>query len=74
MHRDIKPANILMDHDCVVKLCDFGLARTCLKRDKFSYLIKEEVNKLTTTSEDSIVDRKKLIAVMLSGEKETRRK
>lgn len=28
MHRDIKPANILVDANCYVKLCDFGLART----------------------------------------------
>lgn len=28
MHRDIKPANILVDIDCQVKLCDFGLSRT----------------------------------------------
>lgn len=28
MHRDIKPANILVDGDCQVRLCDFGLART----------------------------------------------
>ena len=77
MHRDIKPANILMDHNCVVKLCDFGLARTCLKRDRFSYLITEEVNKLTSTIKDEQMDlksKKSLIAVMLSGEQETRRK
>ena len=29
-HRDIKPANILVDDECQVKLCDFGLARTRL--------------------------------------------
>lgn len=28
MHRDIKPQNILVDDDCQVRLCDFGLART----------------------------------------------
>ena len=27
MHRDIKPANILIDLECQVKLCDFGLSR-----------------------------------------------
>jgi mitogen-activated protein kinase 1/3 len=28
MHRDIKPANILINHECEITLCDFGLSRT----------------------------------------------
>lgn len=28
MHRDIKPANILVNEDCSIKICDFGLARS----------------------------------------------
>ena len=28
VHRDIKPHNILVNSDCQVRLCDFGLART----------------------------------------------
>ena len=27
MHRDLKPANILMNDQCQVKICDFGMAR-----------------------------------------------
>jgi len=28
VHRDIKPGNILINKDCRVTMCDFGLART----------------------------------------------
>jgi mitogen-activated protein kinase 1/3 len=28
LHRDLKPANILVNEDCSVKVCDFGLARS----------------------------------------------
>ena len=31
MHRDIKPENILVNRDCQVKICDFGLSRTVPK-------------------------------------------
>ena len=27
MHRDLKPSNVLLNADCSLKLCDFGLAR-----------------------------------------------
>jgi len=32
IHRDIKPANILVDEDCLVKICDFGLSRTRIEQ------------------------------------------
>lgn len=28
MHRDMKPSNLLIDGNCAVKICDFGLARS----------------------------------------------
>ncbi len=27
LHRDLKPSNLLVNSDCTVRLCDFGLAR-----------------------------------------------
>jgi len=34
LHRDLKPANVLVNYDCHVKLCDFGLARGYDPKDK----------------------------------------
>jgi mitogen-activated protein kinase 15 len=28
LHRDIKPSNILLNADCHIKVCDFGLCRS----------------------------------------------
>ncbi|CAH8600225.1 unnamed protein product [Schistosoma margrebowiei] len=38
IHRDQKPSNVLLDSDCSVKLCDFGLARSLKGRNmKYEY-------------------------------------
>lgn len=56
IHRDIKPANILIDEDCNIKICDFGLSRSlpqsCIgKGSGNSKRMRDSIlkSKLTTT-------------------------
>ena len=40
MHRDIKPQNILIDTDCGIKICDFGLSRSIPKKSDWDRDLK----------------------------------
>jgi mitogen-activated protein kinase 1/3 len=45
MHRDIKPANLLIDQNCSVKVCDFGLSRDVpqhIKEDQSIKILKAQ--------------------------------
>lgn len=34
VHRDLKPSNLLLNSDCLTKICDFGLIRSVAKAEK----------------------------------------
>ena len=46
LHRDIKPANILINEDCSVKICDFGLARSTVGLENTKKYILEAYKEL----------------------------
>jgi mitogen-activated protein kinase 1/3 len=48
IHRDLKPANVLVNEDCSIKLCDFGLARSLTNiKANSEMILKKEDHKMT---------------------------
>jgi serine/threonine protein kinase len=43
IHRDLKPSNILLDSDCHIKICDFGLVRSLVIAEQEHPILSEEV-------------------------------
>mmetsp|Transcript_2380 Transcript_2380/g.3629 ORF Transcript_2380/g.3629 Transcript_2380/m.3629 type:complete len:184 (-) Transcript_2380:660-1211(-) len=52
IHRDLKPANVLVNEDCSVKLCDYGLARSITGVESAELIIKKSEEKENTQSEE----------------------
>lgn len=48
-HRDLKPANCLVNEDCTVKICDYGLARALGGSASSSFAMPEEKSKRVLT-------------------------
>ena len=65
LHRDLKPANVLLNEDCTIKVCDFGLARQIDGIGDLTKVILSEVDKVNNpaaaqTDVPMVIDEKEI--------------
>ena len=59
VHRDIKPANLLLDDQCRVLVCDFGLARSLPEKDDLDRSLRKLHSKAFDKVEKGPVEERK---------------
>jgi mitogen-activated protein kinase 1/3 len=52
LHRDLKPANVLLNEDCTIKLCDYGLARSTTGIQSAEIIIRKQQKDRSSSEED----------------------
>jgi mitogen-activated protein kinase 1/3 len=74
LHRDIKPANILLNEDCSIRICDFGLARSVVGVEGASISVMKErikmIEEFTAASDDEDVKIKNAILASIKNQSE----
>jgi len=45
LHRDMKPGNLLVNSNCLLKICDFGLARS-IEHNESMFMTQEVVTQV----------------------------
>ena len=67
LHRDLKPANVLINEDCTVKLCDYGLARSISGIQSADIFLKKTKKKENATDSSSDAEEASNPGVSVSG-------
>ena len=67
LHRDLKPANVLLNEDCTIKLCDYGLARSTSGIQSAEMIIRKQKEKSDSENDELDGSAQKNIKISLGG-------